>query len=117
MKWRTLILNLLAFSLLFGAWATPVAAADKQAKQAKLEAKAKITRSEAEKIALERVKGGQILQAELEKEHGKLIWSFDIATPNTKDVTEVQVNAKNGKIVAVEIETPAAQEKEKRKEK
>jgi hypothetical protein len=45
----------------------------------------------------------------LEKEHGKWIWSFDVSTPSTKDITEVQVDARNGRIVSVQIETPAAQ--------
>ena len=117
MKSRFLVCTLLAFGLLAGGVVTPVFAADKKTKQAKLEAKAIIPKAEAEKIALAKVKDGTIVQAELEKEHGKLIWSFDIATPGTKDITEVQVNAKTGKVVTVETETPAAQEKEKKKDK
>jgi hypothetical protein len=42
-----------------------------------------------------------------------LIWSFDIATPGSKNITEVAVNAVTGKIVAVDIETPEDQAKEK----
>ncbi len=41
-----------------------------------------------------------------------MIWSFDIAIPDSKDVIEAQVDAKTGKVVSVEIETPAAQKKE-----
>lgn len=117
MKSRFLVCALVALGLLAGGVITPVAAADKQSKQAKLEAKAKISKAEAEKIALGKVKDGKVVEAEIEKEHGKLIWSFDIATPGTKDITEVQVNAKTGKVVSVETETPAAQAKEKNKEK
>jgi uncharacterized membrane protein YkoI len=117
MKSRFLVCTLLALGLFAGGMVTPVVAADKTAKQAKLEAKAKITKAEAEKIALGKVKDGKVVQAELEKEHGKLIWSFDIATPGTKDITEVQVDAKTGKVVTVETETPAAQEKERKKDK
>ena len=40
----------------------------------------------------------------MEKEHGKLIWSFDIATPDTKDITEVNVDAITGDVVSVEKE-------------
>jgi hypothetical protein len=36
-----------------------------------------------------------------------------MATPGTKDITEVQVNAKTGAVVAVEIETPEDEKKEK----
>jgi hypothetical protein len=117
MKSRFLVCTLLALGFLAGGVLTPVIAADKQSKQAKLEAKAKVSKADAEKIALAKVKEGKIVQAELEKEHGKLIWSFDIATPGTNDITEVQVNAKTGKVVSVETETPAAQEKEKKAEK
>jgi uncharacterized membrane protein YkoI len=81
--------------------------------QAKLETQAKITRADAEKAALKRVPNGTIKETELEKEHGKLIWSLDIATPDTKNITEVGVDAINGEIVSVETETPEQQAKEK----
>jgi len=71
---------------------------------------AKISKVEAQKIALARVPNGAIKESELENEKGKLIWSFDIATPGTKNITEVNVDAITGEIVAVDIETP---EKEK----
>ena len=85
--------------------------------KARLESQAKISRPEAEKIALAKVPSGTIKEGELEKEKGKLIWSFDIATPGSKDITEVQVNAVTGEIVSVEKESPAAQEKEKKEKK
>ena len=84
---------------------------------AKLEAEAKISKADAEKIALAKVPGGTIKEGELEKEKGKLIWSFDISTPGTKDITEVQVDAINGGIVSIDKETPADQAKEKKKDK
>ena len=77
-----------------------------------LESQAKISKLAAEKIALSKVPTGTIQSAELEKERGKLIWSFDISKPRTKNITEVQVDARNGRIVSVQIETPAAQTKE-----
>ena len=85
--------------------------------EAKLQAQAKVSRAEAEKTALGKVPGGTIKEGELEKEHGKLIWSFDIATPGTKNITEVHVDANTGLIVGTEIETPSDQEKEKRERK
>jgi len=48
----------------------------------------------------------------LENERGKLIWSFDIAVPKSRNVTEVQVDARTGSIVSTQIETPADQAKE-----
>jgi uncharacterized membrane protein YkoI len=82
-------------------------------REAKLEAQAKITQVDAERIALAKVPGGTIKESELEKEKGKLIWSFDIATPGSKDVTEVQVDAVSGAVVSVEKESAAAEKKEK----
>ncbi|SRR6266404_722569 len=83
-------------------------------KEAKLQAEAKVSRAEAEKIALTKVPGGTVKEAEIEKEKGKLIWSFDIATPGTPDITEVQVDALNGEVVAIEKESPGQQAKEKK---
>jgi uncharacterized membrane protein YkoI len=77
-----------------------------------LQSHPKISKSAAEKIALSKVQTGTIQSAELEKEHGKWIWSFDVSTPSTKDITEVQVDARNGRIVSVQTETPAEQMKE-----
>lgn len=77
-----------------------------------LQSHANIGKVAAEKIALSKVETGRIQSAELEEEHGKLIWSFDISTPSTKNITEVQVDARNGRIVSIQIETPAAEMKE-----
>ncbi|MGH8093945.1 MAG: PepSY domain-containing protein [Chthoniobacterales bacterium] len=73
---------------------------------------AKITRAQAEKIALEKVPSGKVQSAEIEKEHHALVWSFDIVKPGSKDIAEVLVNAKTGKIIDVSTENPAAQAKE-----
>jgi uncharacterized membrane protein YkoI len=56
-----------------------------------------------------------VKSAELENEHGKLIYSFDIAT-SAKAITEVNVDALSGKIVAVQQES-AAKEAAEKKEK
>ena len=56
-------------------------------------------------------------EAELEEEHGLLVWSFDIARPGTRNVTEVHVDAMTGKVVATEIETPAHEAQEAAAEK
>lgn len=73
---------------------------------------AKISKSQAEKTALGKVPHGKIQAAELEREHGKLVWSFDISTSGTKNITEVQVDAKSGAVVSSKIETPKDQAKE-----
>jgi hypothetical protein len=75
----------------------------------------KLSRAQAQKIALARVPG-TVASAELEKEHGKLVWSFDIRTSRS-GITEILVNANDGSIVAVQHETPAKEAAEKAKEK
>ena len=91
-----------------------IGCATEERKEAKLEATAKVTRPEAEKLALSKIPGGVIKEGELEKEKGKLIWSFDIATPGSTDIKEVQVDAINGQVVSVETETAAQEAKEKK---
>ena len=87
-----------------------------KASETKLEAQAKITKAEATKIALDKVPGGTIKEGDIEKEKGKLMWSFDIATPGTKDITEVQVDAITGAIIDISKETVADQAKEKKED-
>ena len=83
------------------------------AKEAQLEAQAKISKADATKIALAKVPNGTMKEGEIEKEDGKLIWSFDLNTPGTKDITEVNVNAITGDVVSVEQETASGEAKEK----
>ena len=83
-------------------------------REAKLSAQAKVSRADAERTALTKVPGGTIKEGELEKEHGKLIWSFDIAKAGTADITEVQVSAVTGEIVSVENESAEKEAKEKK---
>lgn len=87
-------------------------ASEKQ-EQAELKAQAKISKEQAEQTALAKAPGGTVKEGELEKEKGKLIWSFDIATPGSKNITEVGVDAITGEVVSVETETPEQQAKEK----
>ena len=98
-------------SILAGALALSLTAC--ASSESRLAARAKISRADAEKTALTKAPNGTVKEGELEEEHGKLIWSFDIATPGTKDITEVGVNAITGEIVSVENETAAQQAKEK----
>ncbi len=73
---------------------------------------AKISRADAERTALARVPNGVVKEGELEKENGRLIWSFDIATPGSKDITEVHVDAMTGEVIATEKETEAHEKAE-----
>ncbi len=65
----------------------------------------------AKQIASQRVKG-KIKSAELEKEHGKMIYSFDVSTGKGQ-ITEVNIDAYTGKIIAVDVENKKDEAKEK----
>ena len=82
------------------------------ASQAKLAAQARISEADARTTALAKVPGGTVSSSELEQEHGRVIWSFDIAKARSKNVTEVQVDAMTGKVVSTKVETPDKQRSE-----
>ena len=84
---------------------------------AALQAQAKVTEADAKATALAKVPNGTVKSSGLEKEHGTLVWSFDIVQPTTQDITEVQVDAKTGKIASVKKETPAQEAKEAKSSK
>ena len=81
--------------------------------QSALRVEAKITEPTARKIALSQVPKGTVKSIELEREKGLLIWSVDLAVRDTKNITEVGIDATTGTVVAVDIETPKEQENEK----
>jgi uncharacterized membrane protein YkoI len=113
MKMRKSRILTVGFALVVAAVTTVQA----QPSEAQLMKETKVTKSQAEKTALTKVPDGIIKSAELEREHGRLIWSFDIAKPGTKNITEVQVDAKTGKIASVQVETPKDQATEAAAEK
>jgi hypothetical protein len=65
--------------------------------------------AQATQTALRRVPNGAVKSVELEREHGKLVWSFDVAQSGKSGVTEVQVDAVTGQVVSLKRES-AAQE-------
>jgi uncharacterized membrane protein YkoI len=67
-------------------------------------AKVKISEDSARAIALRHVGGGTIEALELEYENGILVYSWDIKMPGKSGITEVQVSAIDGKVVATEHE-------------
>jgi len=80
--------------------------------QASLMSQVKVSKAAAERVALAKVPSGTVKSSELEREHGALVWSFDIATPASRDIHEILVDAKTGKIAYTELESPKAQAKE-----
>jgi hypothetical protein len=86
----------------------------KEANEQELARQAKVTKEAAQTTALERAPG-TVESAELEREHGKLVYSFDIRN-GRGTIDEVQVSAITGKIVRVEHENKKQEAAEKRKD-
>jgi uncharacterized membrane protein YkoI len=105
---KTLMFNL-TLGMVLGFAAATFAA---QPSEAELMKQAKTTKAEAEQIALAKVSHGIVKSAEIEKEKGHLVCSFDIARAGTRDITEVLVDAKTGKIISTQTESPRDQAKE-----
>src|SRR2546421_5585369 len=103
-------------SLLSAAPRTSAAQENKESQeQEKLAREAKITKEQAQETALKRAPGN-VESAELEREHGKLVYSFDIRNAQGT-IDEVQVSASTGRVVRVEHENKKQEAAEKRKEK
>jgi uncharacterized membrane protein YkoI len=79
-----------------------------------LQAEATVSKADAQATPQTKVPNGTYKSSELEKEHGKIIWSFGFTTPDSKDVTEVNVDAKTGAIVNVEHEKPEKEDDDKK---
>jgi uncharacterized membrane protein YkoI len=84
--------------------------------QAALRKEAKIAEADARKTALAAVPGGKVQSHELEREKGRLIYSYDIKVAGKSGIEEVNVDAMTGEIVAHEHEDAKAEAKEKRAE-
>lgn len=78
---------------------------------------AKVAPAEAQQAAQAKFPAGTILSGEIERERGKLIYSFDIQLKGVKGIEEVNVDAMTGAIAGVEHENPKAEAKEKSAEK
>jgi len=113
---RDLLRGTLNLSILLLVPALLTAQADTALKQESpgLLAQAKISPDSARAIARHRIPGGVIHSSELEREGGKLVYSFDIKVAGKKGVDEVLVDAMTGRIVAVEHEDAAAEAAEER---
>src|SRR5207253_7081124 len=82
--------------------------------QERLAREAKITMEQARAVALNRAPGN-VESGELEREHHRLVYSFDIRNAHGT-ITEVQVSAISGKIVRVEHENRRHEAAERRQE-
>jgi uncharacterized membrane protein YkoI len=58
------------------------------------------------------VRNGTVKSAELEREHGRLIYSYDIEVPGKSGIDEVNIDAMTGKVVAKTHEGATAERNE-----
>lgn len=84
---------------------------------AALKAQAKIGPDSATAIARAQVPHGQVQSGEIEREKGRLIYSFDIEVPGKAGIEEINVDARTGAVVGREHESPAAERKEAAQER
>jgi uncharacterized membrane protein YkoI len=90
--------------------------AETEESPAALQKEAKISEATARATALKEVPTGTVKKYELERENGKLIYSYDISVPGKTGIEEVAVNAIDGTVVAHEHETPKQERSEAAKE-
>lgn len=77
-----------------------------------LAASTDVTKEAARSAALAAVPGGVVQSAELETEHGRRIWSFDIKDAGSPNVVEIQIDAKAGVVVSKTVESVRDQKRE-----
>ena len=82
-----------------------------------LAAEAKISLTAAQATALAKVPGGKIRSSELEREHGKLIYSFDIKVAGKSGIEEVNIDAIDGHVIGVVHEGVKAEKIEAKQDK
>ena len=85
--------------------------------QAALMRQAKVSKAVATRTALTKVPGGKVQSSEIEREKGKLIYSFDIKVAGKSGIEEINVDALTGAVIAHEHENPMAEKKEAALEK
>jgi len=91
-------------------------ATKREPSQALLRREAKVAEADARKTALAEVPRGKVQSHELERENGKLIYSYDIKVAGRAGTEEVNVDAITGAVVAHEHEDAKAEVKEKKAE-
>ena len=74
--------------------------------QAQLQKEAKMTMVDARAMAQKTVPSGKIASGEIEREGGKLIYSFDMKVPGKSGIDEVNIDAMSGTLISNQHETP-----------
>lgn len=91
---------------------TPTTPKPKEESQAALAKEAKVSLAAATATALKAVPGGKVASHELERENGKLIYSFDVKVAGKSGIDEVAVDALTGAMIEKAHESPQDEAKE-----
>ena len=111
----TRMIPLAAFALTAAATAGAQGAAHQKTEtQAELQKEAKMTMTDARAMALRTVPNATIKDGEIEREGGKLIYSFDMKVAGKSGIDEVNIDAMTGKLVSHQHETPKDERAEAR---
>jgi len=102
----------LALTLVF-AFSVTAWSDDKEGNVAELVKDAKVTIDQAIKTAQEKVPG-TVVEAELEKKHGKTVWEVEVVGADGK-VTEVHIDAATGTVIDTEAKKEEKHEGKKKK--
>ena len=113
----TVLAALAAIALVASPATAQMKGAAKHETRAQLKAEAKIGERAARATALAQVPGGKVKKYELERENGKLLYSYDIVTKGKSGIDEVQVDAVTGTVIGnVTHESPAEEKAEAKAE-
>ena len=87
---------------------------DESKETVEMAAMAKVTIDQAIKTATDKIPR-KVVEAELEKKHGMLVWEVEVVTAENK-VMEVHIDAESGAVIDVEEEKPEKDMKRERKQ-
>ena len=96
------------------AWSDEKGHEEDESKVADLAKTAKVTIQDAIKTASDKI-AGTVVEAELERKHGKIIWEVEIMRADGK-VTEVHIDAASGAVIDTEEKKSKEKKHEKKKE-
>ena len=111
-----LLLALIGSALVLSvpAWSDEKGKEEDESKVADLAKTAKVTIQDAIKTASDKI-AGTVVEAELERKHGKIIWEVEIMRADGK-VTEVHIDAASGAVIDTEEKKSKEKKHEKKKE-
>src|SRR5437867_1245137 len=103
-----------ALVLSLPAWSDERGKEEDESKVADLTKTAKVTIQDAIKTASDKM-AGTVVEAELERKHGKIVWEVEIVGADGK-VTEVHIDAASGAVIDTEDKKSKQKKHEKKKE-